>query len=151
MEIIRIEDLNHPQFQLAFKQYFIELGLDFRQEDYDDIFSQMNEQDGNFAYIAIEADVCVGFIQGRKEEFNHWFFSYPFGFIREFWVHPQHREKGLGTQLLKTIELDFFNSSLQKVILTSDTEVEFYQHHGYQIDSSIRAENEIFVLVKTIK
>lgn len=150
MEITRINEFNDQLFQQAFKKYFIELGADLNDDDFIDIFNQMNQQEGNFAYCLIHNNQCIGFIMGREEQFEHWFLTQDFGFIREFWIHPKHRQYGLGKKLLFKIEQEFKEAGNKKVLLTSDTAIPYYEKLGYQVDVSISALNQDPVLFKNL-
>lgn len=148
MEILRIENFSYEPFQKAFKAYFNE--FDEEVDDWEDLFEMMNEQGGNYAYLLMENDECIGFIEARNEEMTHWFLNQKFGFIREFWIKPSHRKQKLGHLLISTLEDSFKKDGLKKVYLTAAESLEFYLDRGYQIESSITAKNDNEVLSKTL-
>lgn len=148
MNYILIDDFTNMHFKGAFISYFEELGININ--NWDKLFNQMNEEIGNLAYLAVDGASVVGFLQFRIDVLNNWFFTENFGFIREFWVKVQHRNTGIGSELIKHTEQYLLSKSINRVILTSDTAEHFYLTHGYHLDSSYIPRNELPVFVKTL-
>jgi len=145
-----ISDFTDPLFQNAFRKYFSELQINV--EDWDGLFREMNEENGNLAFIRIdENDKVVGFIQFAPIVFTSWFFEETYGFIREFWVAAEHRGKRHGSELLKIAEQYFFDNGIYSTILTADTAEDFYVKHGYVKVPGCKALNEDNVFVKRLK
>ncbi len=150
MKDILISDLANEYFQKAFKLYFNE--LEVKVENWNELFQEINDDKDNFAYIRLTEDFeVVGFIQFKCIELSNWFFTAPFGFIREFWVSSEYRGKGQGKELLFLAEEYFKNKNIVKCILTTDGATEFYEKHGYKHDKTIIAENKDAVYVKILK
>ncbi len=142
-------DFSSPIFQNVFKQYFSELGIQVR--DWDGLFREMNEEDGNEVYVRTDADEnIIGFIMFRPIQFSSWFFEETCGFIREFWIAESYRDQGHGTDLLKLAEDRLRVRDIRTIILTTDTAEQFYLSHGFQKASGMKAKNEDPVYIKRI-
>ncbi len=145
-----IEDFTNPLFTAAFQAYFAELGITV--SNYDALFQEMNEGGNNRAYVHLdEHSSVVGFIQFTLLPFTSWFFETKMGFIREFWVAPELRGLGHGTQLLEKAEAYFISQEVYRSILTTDTAESFYLRHGYQCDMDISAKNGDAVFIKRLR
>ncbi len=149
MDCIVISDFKNERFQRVFKMYFQEFGINVR--DWDGLFEEMNSEEKIEALLCLEQDgEVIGFIQYQFIQLAHSFFEEKLGFIREFWIDNEHREKGYGTSLLKKTEDYFKEKGIHKTILTSDTEEEFFVKRGYKKDESINAKNNDNVYIKEL-
>lgn len=145
-DAILISDFSDFHFQTAFQTYFAELEIPV--SDWDGLFREMNEEGNNLAYFLPDG---TGFLQFQMTGFSNWFFEEPFGFVREFWVHPAHRRRGYGSLLLERTEAYFLEHGARRVLLTADPgAVDFYLARGYEKAPGIRAKNKMEVLVKTL-
>lgn len=146
---VLLSDFTDPRFRAAFQSYFTELGISVK--DWDGLFQEMNSEGNNLAYLLPddEGDI-LGFLQFQLTGFSNWFFKEPFGFIREFWVHPAHRRQGYGRMLLHLTETHFVEHGIHRAVLTADDAVAFYLANGYQKAPGIRAKNKMEVLVKNL-
>lgn len=142
-----ISDFGDAAFQTAFQAYFAELGV--RVKDWDGLFREMTE-DGNFAYVRMEGDAAVGFIQFKPIALSNWFFEEQAGFIREFWVDPACRGQGHGGALLQKAEAFFRERGIRRVLLTTDSAAAFYETRGYRKKPCCRAKNNDPVYEKDI-
>ena len=95
--------------------------------------SIINEYDRNTIYIYVK-DVNGHLIGGTYGKIA-WNWLY----IDLLWVHPNHRNNGFGTQLIKAIEKEAQKSSVYSYHLrtTSFQAPIFYQKLGYQICGEI--------------
>ena len=148
MKIICIKDFKDPLFCNAFKMYFKELKIEVK--DYESLFNEMNEEGNNLAYICANQDEILGFIQFQENQFENWFFKEKFGYIREFWVRQDVRNQGLGTKLLHECETYFKSQGIERILLTSDEAISFYEKKGYRLSRSCKAINQDQVLSKNI-
>lgn len=147
---ILISDFSDSRFQVAFKQYFGELGINVK--DWDGLFREMNSENQNKAYVRFSEDnQVIGFIQFTPMEMSSWFFNMPCGFIREFWIAEEYRNQGHGTALIALAEQYFRGNGIHKLILTTDTAPEFYRARGYEKDDTITARNKDDVYTKWIR
>ncbi len=150
MKDILISDFTNDYFKKAFKLYFNE--LDVKVKNWDKLFQEINSDKDNLAYIRLTEECeIVGFIQFQCTEFSNWFFTYPIGFIREFWVSDEYRGNGHGKELLFLAENYFREKNILKCILTSDTASDFFERHEYIYDTTIVAKNKDDVFVKTLE
>ena len=146
---ILINDFTDPAFEMAFKRYFADIGVNVR--DWDRLFSEMNSEERNLAYMRFdEDDIPIGFIQFTIMSFSSWFFKTEIGFIREFWVEHKHRGQGHGSALLHLAEEYFIGKGVHKAILTTDTAEDFYVRLGYKKDVDIAAKNNDPVFIKSL-
>lgn len=142
-----ISDFSDSLFQTAFKQYFSELGCHIR--DWNRLFKEMNDDGDNAAFIRTTVDgKIIGFIQFKPIKFSSWFFEETCGFIREFWIAEEFRNKNHGTALLHLTENHFIKNEIYTSILTTDTAVRFYEKHGYIKSFGCKAKNQYEVLIK---
>ena len=147
IQINKIDDFSEPLFQAAFHKYFNE--LEITVTDWDGLWEEMNSGE-NTAFLAIENDRAIGFLQFTEIELNSWFFTQRLGFIREFWIDEDHRGLGIGTQLLELTEKYFLEKGLSQAILTTESANEFYTERGYVKTRAIRAANQQSVYVKDL-
>lgn len=146
---ILLSDFTDPRFQTAFQAYFAELGINVR--DWDGLFREMNEQNGNFVYLLLDGqDNTIGFLQFQMTKFSNWFFDEPFGFIREFWVAPGFRRQGYGKKLLGLAETYFVEHGAYRAVLTADDAVDFYLAHGYHMAPGVAANNKMETMFKNL-
>jgi len=141
------DDFSEPLFQAAFQTYFDE--LEITVTDWDGLWKEMNGGE-NRAYLVLEDDRAIGFLQFTEIELSNWFFTQRLGFIREFWVDEKHRGMGIGTQLLALTEKHFLESGLSQAILTTESAKEFYTERGYVKAGAIKAANQQSVYVKEL-
>lgn len=147
---IMISDFSDAQFQTAFRQYFSELGYTIR--DWSGLFQEMNDDGDNIAFVRTSTDgKVIGFIQFRPVKFSSWFFEETCGFIREFWIAEEFRNKGHGTALLSLAEKYFTDNGIYTSILTTDTAARFYIRHGYVKALGCKAKNQDEVFIKHLK
>nr|WP_300680983.1 GNAT family N-acetyltransferase [uncultured Acetatifactor sp.] len=146
---ILLSDFTDPRFRTAFQTYFHELGISVR--DWDGLFQEMNEEGNNLAYLLLDEDRTLGFLQFQMTSFSNWFFQEPFGFIREFWVASACRRQGYGRTLLHLAEAYFLEHGAYRAVLTADDAVAFYLANGYQNASGVKAKNHMDVFVKSFQ
>lgn len=142
-----ISEFSDSLFQSAFKQYFCELGYNIK--DWDGLFKEMNDEGDNAAFVRTsENGEIIGFIQFKPVKFTSWFFEETCGFIREFWIAEQFRNKNHGTELIRLAEKHFLENGIYTSILTTDTAAHFYERHGYVKALGCKAKNQDEVFVK---
>ena len=133
-------------FQTAFCAYIMEMGI--QVSNWEGLFTQMTDEGVATILREDENEQVVGFIMVSRIEMTSWFFEDRYGFIQEFWVAPEQRNCGIGSELLAQAEEFFARQGIHKMILTSDTAEGFYRKHGYRRDEGIVAKNRAPVLVK---
>ena len=148
MNCLLVNEFNNRFFQQTFREYFEE--LEMKVSDWDGLFVSMNSQGGNLAYLLFDNGECVGFIQFRVEQTEHWFITEKFGLIREFWIRPVDRNKGFDKILLKKAEEYFVDHGIYKTLLTTDTAAAFYVKNGYKEVKSYKALNNDSVYSKNL-
>lgn len=144
-----ITDFSHPLFQEAFRIYFAELGISIK--NWAGLFQEMNDEGGNIAFLRTAKDgAIIGFIQFRSIMFTSSFFEETCGFIREFYIAEEFRNRGHGMDLLYLAENYFKEKGIFTSILTTDTAEEFYRRNGYEEARGCKAKNQDKVLVKRL-
>ena len=141
-----IREYNDQAFQTAFRAYFMEMGI--QVSNWEGLFAQMTDEGDPTILRMDESGQVIGFIMFSRIEMTSWFFEDRYGFIREFWVAPEQRNKGIGAELLAQAEAFFARQGIHKMILTSDTAERFYLKHGYRREDGMVAKNKTPVYVK---
>ena len=145
-----ISDFSDPLFQRAFREYFSELG--YQISYWDSLFRKMNDDSETAALIRTTAQgKVIGFIQFAPIQFSSWFFEETCGFIREFWVAEEFRNKNHGTALLSLAEKHFMDNGIYTCILTTETAARFYERHGYGKAIGCKAKNQDQVFIKHLR
>ena len=145
---ILLTGFTDPRFRTAFQTYFAE--LEVRVSDWDGLFQEMDREGNNSAWLLLDEDRAIGFLQFQMTSFSNWFFEEPFGFIREFWVDPAFRRLGYGKMLLRLTEAYFLGHGAYRSVLTSDDAAAFYLANGYEKAPGIQAKNHMEVLIKQL-
>ncbi len=147
METKLIEDFIDPGFRESFRLYFRELGIHVK--DWEGLFREMDSDGrGNRAYLRMDGGRTVGFLQFCVMECAGWFLTKELGFVREFWIAPEYRGQGHGSELLGLAEGYFAQRGVTTVALTTNTAPEFYVKQGYRHDPGFRAQNTDSVYIK---
>ena len=135
-----LEDFTSDAFRHSFRLYFDELKIPVT--DWEGLFRKM-DSDGrnNRAFLRMNGDRAVGFLQFCELELNGWFFTKSVGFVREFWIAPEFRRQGHGLALLRMAEEYFAARHITSVVLTTDTAPAFYEKNGYRHDPGFTAKN----------
>lgn len=137
---------NDNAFQTAFRAYFAELGC--QVSNWEGLFAEMNDAAEPMYIRRDETGRVIGFIMFTPVDMKSWFFETTVGFIREFWVAPEHRNRGVGGELLAQAEAWLTDKGIRRAILTTATAPAFYMRHGYRRDESIHAKNKDAVFIK---
>ena len=90
--------------------------------------------------------VSVDQLRAALRSFNHSFVGDAYGkfawnwlYVDLLWVHPEHREEGLGSELMKAIEKEAHKKEIYSYHLSTASFQApiFYQKLGYQICGEI--------------
>jgi len=79
-------------------------------------------------------DIPVGFLYGKVDHKEHRGFVKPgYGYVMEFYVVPDWRRRGIGTQMFRHLERSFAADGAERMYLTTDTEcgIPFWKHLGF--------------------
>ncbi len=146
---VLMHDYSDAAFQAAFRAYFEELG--HHLENWEGLFQEMMAAADTYTCLRRnEAGEVVGFIQFTPLEMSSWFFSARCGFIREFWIRPDLRCQGHGSDLLRQAEAWFREQGCSYVLLTTDTAPDFYRRQGYSLQQGLKARNKDDVYAKVL-
>lgn len=141
-----IVNYNDDAFQTAFRAYGAEIGI--HVTNWEGLFAEMNDAVEPTYIRRDEAGRVIGFIMFTPMEMKSWFFETKVGFIREFWVDPAYRSRGIGGELLAQVEAWLTARGIRRAVLTTDTAPKFYMRYGYRKDESILAKNNDPVFIK---
>ena len=143
-----INDFLDEKFQIAFKEYFKELGIEVK--DWIGLFKEINEDKNTQAIVRMENYNVIGFIMSQPIVFESWFFEEKCGFIREFWIANDYRNIGHGSNLINQVESYFKKQEIFRTILTTDTAKDFNFKHGYNLQKSAKTKNGDDVYTKML-
>lgn len=146
-DFVIITDFHGSDFIRMFKEYFSELGITVK--DWDGLFDEMSNGKTKAYLLYLEGE-AAGFLMFDEIDFESWFFSAKYGFIREFWLQKNVRGRGLGSELLAIAEERFRADGLSAAILTTDTAEGFYLKNGYEHRADITAKNGDRVFLKRL-
>lgn len=134
IKVSSLSDKTVQYFKQLFAAYYTELGCD------DDVLHLLDEYilpDLLAGLIKIDVledgGVCAGFIVYQIDDIgNDWNFKEGWGDIREIYVAPAARRKGLGKFLLYTAEMKLKEDGVKKVYCLPYKEAEgFFTACGY--------------------
>ena len=112
----------------------------------------MNKEGDNAAFIRTTMDGrIIGFIQFKPVQFSSWFFEETCGFVREFWIAEEFRNKKHGTALISLVEKYFIDNGIYTSILTTHTAARFYERQGYVKALGCTAKNHNDVFIKHLQ
>ena len=142
-------DFSGSDLQEAYRSYFAEQGV--LVGDWDAYFQKMSDGPTTAMVRRNSKGTIIGFIQCSKLTMTSWFFEDTYGFVEEFWVAPEYRCKGHGSEMLKNAEERFASGGVTHMILTTDSAEAFYLHRGYRREKGIAARNLAPVYVKQLE
>ena len=134
LHVLPLNDKNEKQFSKLFKDYYKELGCD---DDCDHLLKEYVLPDllaGLISVEVIEDDGEIsGFVIYQIDGIeNEWNFKEGFGDVREIYVSPSRRRKGLGKLMLYTAELKMKEAGAKKCYcLPYEEAVPFFTACGY--------------------
>lgn len=145
---ILIDDFNCRQFITVFKRALIDLN---KEKDIDlfKLIEEMNSINDIWAILFIDNIRTIGFIQFQILQLSNDKFMERVGFIREFWIEPKYRNKGIGKHLLNDCELHLNMLGINQFVLLSLPAAEnFYKKQGYMINENYISFNNLKVMTK---
>jgi len=107
------------RMNVGFDELTIEEGLELEGSD-------------KFSFVALEGNTFIGGVSGKAykngENYSGWFF------LTDLFVEKEYRSKGLGTQLLKSIEEHAVSVGIKYIWLwtSGDKALRFYKRQDYK-------------------
>ncbi len=150
----KITNFYDPAFQRAFRAYFEEIGIALKPDTdvWDDIARSAREE-GTECLASMEGGELAGFILYQEELMTSQsgFFTQRLGFIRELWVRPGCRGRGLGRALVSRVEAGFRAGGTGKLVLTYEASaIGFYEKLGFTAEPTVTAKNGRPVIGKSL-
>jgi len=145
---ILIDDFNCDQFIDVFKRALLDLNKE-KKVDLCSLIQEMNSQSDIWAILFVVNKRTIAFIQFQIVYLSNDEFMERVGFIREFWIEPQHRQRGIGTKLLKDCEIHLSGLGINQFILLSLPKAEnFYKKQGYILNENYISFNNLNIMTK---
>lgn len=115
----------------------------------------LKQYEQNIIFIdIIKNDVICGFIIYQIDsDLSDWNIRQGSGYIREFYIKPKHRNKGLGSLLLANAEEYLKSLGVYNIYLTSaenDAVKNFYFKNNYTTNNSRCSQNDCIIFEKVI-
>lgn len=152
MTIIPFEPAHRPQFETMLLDYFNELSSGIPESVIRERIMELflGEQNLGIIQIAITLndDIPIGFsVYQIDTPKSDWCKRPGWGSIREFYIRPDFRCRGLGTELAAWTERELRKMGAQHLYLTADDAIPFWQHCGYSKTNEF-CSNELEILTK---
>lgn len=106
-----------------------------------------------WAYLCYEEDKAIGFVIAQIDEIGaQWCLKPGYGLIREFYIEPEYRRKGLGKAMYVFIEEILKKEEVKIIYLTTDSAagIGFWQSQGYKFTGEICSLNNSGVFEKIL-
>ena len=152
MTIIPYEQTHRQILSSLLTDYFTELGSDIPEQIIHGKLMDLIERQCRagiiHTVIAVTEDLPIGFsiFQIDSTE-SDWCKRPGWGFIREFYIIPAFRKKGMGRLLARYTEDALRHLGTRQLYLTADNATAFWQRCGWRLTPDI-ASNELSVLEK---
>ena len=112
--------------------------------------AEMLDQGGFWVYLAREKGALCGFVIAQIDgEGKDWCKRPGWGFIRELYVTPGHRGRGIAGKLVRRAEASMRQSGASQVYLTTDL-AGFWEAMGYADSGEVYEGNGGTIYVKAI-
>jgi GNAT superfamily N-acetyltransferase len=134
VKVSSLTDKTTQEFKKMFTSYYAELGCDDDCEHLLDEYILPDLLSGLLHIDILEEDGTIaGFVIYQKDEIdNDWNFLEGWGNIRELYIKPDLRERGLGKFLLYTAEFKLKEMGITKAYcLPNDSSIPFFLSCGY--------------------
>ncbi|MCL2575488.1 MAG: GNAT family N-acetyltransferase [Defluviitaleaceae bacterium] len=148
------------EFRKTFAHYFIEI---FENDPANaptiedlpkicDYFLNETKYEDSWIFIARDDGVLAGFIIAHIDRFHKdWCQRDGWGLIREIYVAPEYRKKGIGVELVAKAEAEMAHFKPLGYYLTCDSGTPFWEKVGYANTGEIEEINDSYIYVKEAK
>ena len=146
-----LKDIHREAFQKLFKKYYAELDC---ADDTDHLVDEYIIPDMLAGLLHVELlsdnDKATGFVIYQIDDIvNEWNLKEGWGNIREIYVSPSHRRKGLGKLLLFTAEMKLREAGAKKAYcLPYEGALPFFKACGYEDSQEYCEDLDCNVYVK---
>lgn len=105
---------------------------------------ELQKEQGRYLELCLDDDEIIGFFYGKIDKPNHkGYIRIGWGYVMEFYVKPDYRRQGYGTEMYKRLEGLFYQDGASDIYLTSDpvTGKPFWEASGFVNTGEISLEN----------
>lgn len=113
----------------------------------------MADDKDRFIELCCFENETVGFAYGKIDREEHRGYVRPgWGYVMEFYVKPEYRLKGFGTEMYKRFETLFIKNGVNNIWLTADpvTGEPFWSALGFQNSGEKSSENNLNIFEKEL-
>ena len=99
-------------------------------------------------------ETLAGMMYGKVDHLEHRGFIKPgYGYVMEFYVVPELRRKGIGTEMYHHLEKCFAADGAKQVYLTTDTDcgISFWEHLGFVNSHEKSPDNQMDIYEKWVE
>lgn len=155
IKILSYSPDKYNKFRSNFMRYFREdIKLCLNDSQFDEICGeivQMADKGIISVDILLEEDEMIGFIIYQIDSpLSDWCEKEGFGFIRELYIQPERRLKGLGASLVTNAQNSLIQTGVTNIYLTSDSSRDFWFKMGYRANGTISAINKDPIWIKDL-
>ena len=152
MTIIDYNRDKHPQFVDMLVAYFDELQSDIPEHIARgrllDLIHTLQKQSIVHIGLCMDKQEPIGFTIYQIDcPESDWCKRPGWGFIREFYISPEHRNKGYGRQLAAYSEAELQRLGAKQLYVTAENCIVFWERCGY-VNTHTRCSNDLFIMVK---
>lgn len=153
---INPDNISHCNaFTYLMKRYIAEMNRhshrplpeEFQQKWIDSILSAQGPKDSHLE-LCYAGNVLVGFLYGKVDHPEHKGYIRPgHGYIMEFYIEPEHRRKGYGSQMFHRLEAIFRADGVIQMYLTADpvTGKPFWEAMGFVNSGMYSPNNQLLI------
>lgn len=114
----------------------------------------MSGDKDRFVEICYDGNELIGFIYGKIDRKEHRGYVRPgWGYVMEFYVKPEYRRKGYGTEMYERLEFLFESNGVKNIWLTADpvSGEPFWSAVGFKNSGDKSHENNLNIFERKLK
>ena len=148
MTIINYDRDKYPQFVDMLVEYFDDIPEHITRGKILDLLHSKQQQSIIQIALCLDNQKPIGFTIYQIDcPESDWCKRPGWGFIREFYISPEYRNKGFGSQLAAYSEIELQRLGAKQLYVTAETSIGFWEKCGY-VNTHTRCSNDQFIMVK---
>ena len=148
MTIVNYDRNKHQQFIDMLVEYFNDIPEHITRGRILDLFHAEQQQSIIQIALCLDNQNPIGFtIYQIDRPESDWCKRPGWGFIREFYISPEYRNKGFGSQLAAYSEIELQRLGAKQLYVTAEASIGFWEQCGY-INTHTSCSNDQFIMVK---